>query len=387
MTGVDQLVADGFAELQGRRIGLVTHPAAVDRHLRSSADLLRSAPGVKLEALFGPEHGLTGHAQDLEGVREETIDDGIRCFSLYGDSVESLRPAPAMLEGLDDLVIDLVDIGSRYYTFQATMLYCMEAAAKVGIRVVILDRPNPLGGIAVEGPLLKPGYESFVGCHSICTRHALTIGELARLYKAERKIDVEIKVIECHGWRREMLFPQTGLPWAMPSPNMPTFDTALIYPGICLIEGTNLSEGRGTTRPFEIVGFPGIDADKLAVRLNESQLPGIYFRPVNFKPTFQKHAGQLCGGVQLHVIDVIAFQPVRAGLAVLIELRNRAGDRFRWRTEMYEFVTNPIAIDLLFGSDRERKAIEAGVDWREIAAAWEAEEWEFAVRRKEYLMY
>jgi uncharacterized protein YbbC (DUF1343 family) len=335
----------------------------------------------------------------------------------------------------------------------------MEAAAGTGIRIVVLDRPNPLGGVSVEGPLLvsnhsvhfdpegitdisrgsersddprinvdattptpegsqKPGgrapnsgglakprppanisdpagvpesprlgYESFVGCHSVCTRHGMTIGELAQLYKAERKINIELQIIPCQGWRRTMLFPATGLTWVMPSPNMPTFDTALVYPGMCLIEGTNLSEGRGTTRPFEIVGFPGINSEKLANRLNALQLTGVYFRPVTFKPTFQKHAGQVCGGVQLHVTDAMQFQPVRTGLAVLIELRQAANDRFRWRAEMYEFVTNPIAIDLLFGSDRERKAVEAGVDWREIAVEWEAEEGEFRMRRQQFLMY
>lgn len=382
-TGLERVSETGV--LKGRRVGLVTHPAAVDSRLRSAADILRHAPGVSLVGLFGPEHGLTGYAQDLEGVGETRTYDGIRCFSLYGDSLESLKPTPAMFVDLDDVVIDLVDIGSRYYTFQATMLYCLQTAAQAGKRVVILDRPNPLGGLTVEGPTIRPGYTSFIGPHPICTRHGLTMGELARLYVADFKLDVELLVVECAGWRRDMYFPETGLPWVMPSPNMPTFDTALVYPGMCLFEGTNLSEGRGTTRPFEIVGFPGIDAEHLAKQLNDDAIPGAYFRPVTFKPTFQKHVGQICGGVQLHVSDRLNFHPVRTGLAVMIALRNAASDRFRWRTEMYEFVTNPIAIDLLFGSDRDRLAIENGAGWRDISAAWLSEEHDFGERRNQFL--
>jgi uncharacterized protein YbbC (DUF1343 family) len=350
--------------------------------------LLAAASGVRIAAVFGPEHGWLGEAQDLIGVRDG--DDplaGLRCYSLYGASFASLKPKPEMLRDLDVLVIDLQDVGSRYYTFQATMLYCLEAAAGVGLRVVVLDRPNPLGGETVEGPSIRPGHESFVGVHAIATRHGLTIGELARLYKAERRIDVDLEVVACQGWRRDMDFDATGLPWVLPSPNMPTVDTAFVYPGQCLIEGTNLSEGRGTTRPFELCGAPGIDARRVCERLNGEGLPGVAFRPAWFQPTFQKHAGRLCGGPQLHVVDRATFRPVRTGLAVLAALRAAAGDGFAWRTEEYEFVRDPIAIDLLFGSDRERNALEAGEDWRAIAAAWEAEEAEWQGRRGKALSY
>jgi uncharacterized protein YbbC (DUF1343 family) len=280
------------------------------------------------------------------------------------------------------VVIDLQDVGSRYYTFQATMLYCLEAAAGVGLRVVVLDRPNPLGGDVVEGPTIRPGYDSFVGAHPITTRHGLTVGELARFYRAERNIDVELDVIACDGWHRDMDFDATGLPWVLPSPNMPTVDTAFVYPGQCLLEGTNLSEGRGTTRPFELCGGPGIDARRVCERLTGEGHPGVTFRPAWFQPTFQKHADQRCGGLQLHVADRTAFRPVRTGLAVLAALRDAAREpggssprfQFAWRTAVYEFVRDPIAIDLLFGSDRERKALEAGEDWRAIAAAWEPED-------------
>lgn len=371
VTGLERLQAGQFARLCGKRIGLVTHPPAVDRHFRSAAELFFTDPNVNLVSLFGPEHGFTGAAQDLEGVGGDASPyPGVACHSLYGHNVASLRPTPAQLADIDLLVIDLVDIGSRYYTFVATMLYCLEEAARANKPVLVLDRPNPLGGIAAEGPFLQPGFESFVGPHPIPTRHGRTIGELARLFQSERNIDVELEVLECQGWQRHQDHDETGLPWVMPSPNMPTLDTAFVYPGMCLIEGTNLSEGRGTTRPFELCGFPGVDSQKLAQDLNDFALPGIKFRPIMFKPTFQKHAGQLCGGVQLHVIDRKTFQPVRTGLAVLWSLRQHAGDRFQWRTEEYEFVTNPIAIDLLFGSDRERLMIEADAHWRDVAASW-----------------
>jgi uncharacterized protein YbbC (DUF1343 family) len=385
-TGLDVLRDDGFRPLRGRRVGLVCHPASVDSHLRHVADLFAGAEGVTLAALFGPEHGFAGTAQDLIGVGDGT-EGALHVHSLYGSSFESLKPTAEQLSGLDALVIDLQDIGSRYYTFQATMLYCLEACAANGVAVVVLDRPNPLGGVAVEGPALRAGYDSFVGPHNIATRHGLTMGELARLYRKARVPDVRLEVIACDGWRREMYFEQTGLPWVLPSPNMPTVETAAVYPGMCLIEGTNLSEGRGTTRPFELVGAPWIDPRALAARLEGEKLPGVRFRPAHFRPTFQKFASRDCGGVQLHVTDRGAFRPVRTGLAVLTAMRELSGTRFAWRTEEYEFVSDRPAIDLLFGSDRERRAIEAGAPWREIAAAWEPEEAAFAEARREFLIY
>jgi uncharacterized protein YbbC (DUF1343 family) len=382
------LADQGFAPLHGLRVGLVTHPAAVDGRLRHIRERLAAAPGVHLAALFGPEHGWMGEAQDLIGVEGGTEpDSGLRIYSLYGDSFDSLSPTVEQLRDLDALVIDLQDVGSRYYTFQATMLLCLEAAARRGLRVVVLDRPNPLGGERVEGPLLRAGYESFVGIHPIVTRHGMTIGELARLYQSERKLNVELLVVPCEGWRRDCDFDQTGLPWVLPSPNMPTLDTAFVYPGQCLLEGTNLSEGRGATRPFELCGAPWIDARKLCRRLQDESWPGVSFRPTWFRPTFQKFAGQTCAGVQLHVTDRQAFQPVRVGLAVLAAFREQSREAFAWRTEPYEFVTDRLAIDLLFGSDRERVALEAGTPVRDICRAWEAEEAAFRQRRQPYLMY
>ena len=386
-TGLDVLVERGFAQLRGLTFGLVTHPAAVDGHLQHAADLLDAAPNCRLAALFGPEHGLLGHAQDLIGVASQAAKDGPQVFSLYGSNYSCLRPTAEQLKGLDALVIDMQDVGSRYYTFQATMLFCLEAASVSKLKVIILDRPNPLGGVAVEGPTIEAGFESFVGIHPITTRHGLTMAELAQLYRAERKISVDLQIIACEGWRRRMTFDQTGLPWVMTSPNMPTPETAFVYPGQCLLEGTNVSEGRGTTRPFEICGAPSIDGRQLARRLNDEGWPGVHFRPVCFQPTFQKHAGQQCRGVQLHILDREAFQPVRTGLAVLAALRDLVGSNFDWRREPYEFVADRLAIDLLFGSPRERQALESGRSAVEIGSAWEADEAAFGRRRNAFEIY
>jgi uncharacterized protein YbbC (DUF1343 family) len=380
MSGLDVLRETDFAPLRGKRVGLVTHPAALDGQLRSAADLF--AERVNLVALFGPEHGITGEAQDLIPVSCGG-EGAVRVHSLYGDTFDSLKPTSEMLDGLDVLVIDMVDVGSRYYTFQATMLYCLEACAAVGLPVVVLDRTNVIGGEKVEGPTIRPGFESFVGVHPICTRHGMTMGELATLYKAERVPGVDLTII-----RHESELERGDYDWLLlpPSPNMPNYFTAIVYPGMCLIEGTNLSEGRGTTRPFEYVGFPGVDPKALVARLRQSKIEGVDFIPVHFRPTFQKLAGQTCGGVFVYPTST-AFQPVRTGLAVLCAFRELLGPAFRWRTERYEFVDHIPAIDLLFGSDRERTAIDAGTPWQDIAAAWEPEEAAFRERRKPHLLY
>jgi uncharacterized protein YbbC (DUF1343 family) len=389
-TGLDVLVSQAFAPLKGMRIGVVAHPASVDSELRHMIELLGNAPNVKVAAIFGPEHGLLGQAQDLIAVseRESRHEHPVAVHSLYGTNFESLRPTPEQLKGLDALVIDLQDVGSRYYTFQATMLYCMQVALPLGVRVYVLDRPNPIGGETVEGPALQKGFGSFVGAHDLAIRHGMTIGELALLYERELEIEGgELQVISCEGLKRSHYFDETGLPWVLPSPNMPTLDTAIVYPGQCLIEGTNLSEGRGTTRPFEICGAPWLDGTKLALRMNGEKLPGVHFRGVAFRPTFQKHAGKDCGGVQLHVTDRKTFQSVRTSFALLAAMREMSGDQFAWRTEIYEFVKDPIAIDLLFGSSRERKHLEAKQPWRDLLPAWEREEQLFAQRRHMTLLY
>jgi uncharacterized protein YbbC (DUF1343 family) len=369
-------------------VGLVCNPTSVDARLRHAADLFAQAPGVELGALFGPEHGVRGDAQYMVAVgAERDARTGVPAHSLYGDAPESLKPSAEQLAGLDLLVFDIQDVGARYYTYQATMMLCMEAAAAARVPFLVLDRPNPIGGLAVEGPALRPGFESFCGLHDLAVRHGMTVGELARLFRAERRLDVELEVLEVEGWRRSMGFRATGLPWVHPSPNMPTPETALVYPGMCLLEGTNLSEGRGTTRPFELFGAPWLDGHRLAASLAADRLPGVRFRPASFVPAWDKHAGIRCHGVELHVEDPQAFRPFRTGLACVVRARAQVPDRFRWRTEPYEFVDGVPAFDLLCGSARERAAIEAGAAPRELAARIAPEERAFERRRRTYLAY
>jgi uncharacterized protein YbbC (DUF1343 family) len=388
-TGLDILVAEDFSTLRGRRAGVIANPASVDARMRHLADLLDAAAAVELAALFGPEHGRHADAQDMIGVASE-VDrrTGVPVYSLYGSDPSSLAPSREQLEGLDVLVFDLQDVGSRYYTFSATMLHAMRAAAMHGLAFVVLDRPNPLGGLAIEGPTIQPGFSSFVGIHPLPIRHGLTMGELALLYRDDLKLDLDLSVIACRGWTRSMLWAETGLSWVLPSPNMPTPDTALVYPGGCLIEGTNLSEGRGTTRPFELWGAPWLDPNRLVAELADAPcLAGARLRPCAFRPTFHKHAGHPCFGVQPHVIDPNAFRPLAAYTALLASARRHDPDRFAWRTEPYEFIADPIAIDLLYGSSRERLAIEDGVPAEEIAADWREHEEDFRERRRGYLLY
>lgn len=387
-TGLDLLVEDGFRELRGLAVGLVCNPTAVDRRYRHAADLLHAARGVRLARLFGPEHGVRGDAQYMAAVGEERDrKTGLPMLSLYGETPESLRPSAEQLAGLDALVFDVQDVGSRYYTYQATMMLCMEAAAAAGVGFVVLDRPNPLGGLLVEGPALRPGFHSFCGLHDLAPRHGMTIGELALLFRAERQLHLDLTIVQCRGWRRGARFEESGAPWVMPSPNMPTVDTALVYPGMCLLEGTNLSEGRGTTRPFELFGAPWLDAERLARDLGALGLPGVLFRPASFVPTWDKHAGVRCHGAQLHVTDRDAFRPFRTGIACVAAARAQDAGRFAWRTEPYEFVSGVPAFDLLCGSAREREALERGEPLARMAAAWRGEERGFARRRAAHLLY
>jgi uncharacterized protein YbbC (DUF1343 family) len=386
--GLDVLAERRFRPLAGRRVALVCNPTAVTRRLVHAADLLHGAPGVRLVALFGPEHGVRGDAQYMAAVGgERDPRTGLPAHSLYGETADSLRPRRDQLDGIDVLAFDVQDVGARYYTYQATMMLCMEAAAEAGIGFLVLDRPNPLGGVLVEGPALRPGFESFCGLHDLAVRHGMTVGELASLFRAERGLDLELEVVPCRGWRRTMSFRETGLPWVFPSPNMPTPETALVYPGMCLLEGTNLSEGRGTTRPFELFGAPWLDAPRLTEDLARERLPGVLFRPASFVPTWDKHAGVRCHGVELHVTDAARFRPFRTGLAAVLHARRQDPARFAWRTEPYEFVSGVLAFDLLCGSSREREAIEAGAALADLARAIRPEERAFERRRARYLRY
>jgi uncharacterized protein YbbC (DUF1343 family) len=395
-TGLDILLHERLPLLQGRRVGVLCHPASVDAGLRHAVDALRGA-SVNITRLFGPEHGIRGEAQDMIGVDStHDVRTGIPVTSLYGERFESLWPSPETLADIDVLLIDLQDVGSRYYTFIWTMALCLKSAAQAGVSVLVLDRPNPIGGHAVEGGYIEPSAESFVGLGSVPVRHGLTLGEVARLVRAgipwggerfAKPLDCDLQVLAMRGWRREDHFDATGLPWVLPSPNMPTPETALVYPGMCLLEATNISEGRGCTRPFEIFGAPFIDGYRLAESLASEHLPGVAFRPLSFRPTFHKFAGQVCGGVQLHVTSRGDFRPYLTGVAILRALRSLAGSAFAWRTEKYEFVSERPAIDLLSGGDQVRIGIEAGRSLADLRATWQAGEDDFRQRRRDCLIY
>jgi uncharacterized protein YbbC (DUF1343 family) len=358
-TGLDRLVAgDAGTHLRAAAAGLVMHPASVTAGLIPSADALLGA-SFTLRSLFGPQHGARGEKQDNMIESEHYADPrtGLPVHSLYGDV---RKPTPEMLHGLDVLLFDLQDVGVRVYTFVWTMALAMEACAGAGVRFVVLDRPNPVGGLVLEGPVLRPGFESFVGLHPIPLRHGFTAGELARWLNEERGIGCDLEVISMEGWRREMFWEDTGLPWVLPSPNLPTPDSCVVYPGMVLVEGTNLSEGRGTTRPFELVGAPYLDPYALAEAVSPEDIPGAVLRPCFFEPTFQKHAGVLCGGVQIHVTDRPAFRPVRTAVALLRAMKDQAPDGFGWRPPPYEYEERLMPIDLLWGHAGLRECIDGG---------------------------
>ncbi|TDK23010.1 DUF1343 domain-containing protein [Luteimonas aestuarii] len=379
VAGIDVLLLDGAHLVEGKRVGLVTNPTGVDRDLRSSIDRLAAHPGVTLVALYGPEHGVRGDAQAGDQVGS-TRDPrtGVPVHSLYGEHRE---PTAAMLQGVDVLVFDIQDVGARFYTYPYTLANVMRAARRAGIPVVVPDRPNPVGGVQVEGPVLEPEYASFVGQYAIPIRHGMTLGELARLFNEGFDIGAELHVVPMRGWRRDAVEPGHALPWVLPSPNMPTPDTALVYPGTGLVEGTNLSEGRGTTRPFELIGAPYVDADVLADRMNALDLPGVRFRPAWFTPTFSKHAGELCGGVQLHVTDADAFRPVRTGIALLAALQSLYPDAFAFLPGERPF------FDTLVGNSWVREAILAGETASDIEARWLPGLQRFEAMRVRYLLY
>jgi uncharacterized protein YbbC (DUF1343 family) len=385
--GSTRLIESGA--LRGQRVGLVSNPASVDHRLLHIVDLMLADRAIDLVALFGPQHGFRSDVQDnmIESPHTE-FDTGtkqrIPLYSLYSDTRE---PTEAMLRDLDILVIDLQDVGTRIYTYMYTMANCMRAARKQGVRVVVCDRPNPIGGLEVEGITLEPGNESFVGQFPIPTRHGMTMAELARLFNDHFGIGAEMEVVAMDGWQRPMHWDDTGLPWVMPSPNIPTLDSALAFPGTVHLEGTNASEGRGTTRPFELVGAPWVPAEAFAARLNARGLPGVSFRPVVFEPTFQKHARVACGGCQIHVRDRGAFRPVLTGLAIIDEIRAADPASFQWKQAPYEYEHTKVPIDVIAGSSSFRRAIDAGDSAEHIAARWEASVAAFRDLQQPYLLY
>ena len=374
--------------LRGKRIGIVSNPASVDHNLQHIVDLALADETLTVNALFGPQHGFRSDVQDnmietphgeFEGGRRR-----IPLYSLYSDTRE---PTAEMLRDVDTLVIDLQDVGTRIYTYMYTMSNSMRACKRHGVKVIVCDRPNPLGGVAIEGITLEPGNESFVGLFAIPTRHGLTMGELARLFNKEFGIGADLEVVEMQSWSREMYGDDTGLPWVMPSPNIPTLDSAIVFPGTVHIEGTNASEGRGTTRPFELVGAPWIKAEKFAAALNARDLPGVYFRPAVFEPTFQKHARVACGGCQIHVLDRHAFKPVLTGVALIDEMRAADPASFAWKPPPYEYEHDKQPIDVIAGAKWFREMISAGERAEAIAKRWDKSVVEFRARCERYLIY
>jgi uncharacterized protein YbbC (DUF1343 family) len=382
--GTDRLLTS--KRLDGRRVGVVCNPASVDAALRHIADRLATLPGTRLAAIFGPQHGFRSDVQDNMIETAHALDE-VRRVPVYSLYSETREPTPEMLRDLDVLVIDLQDVGVRIYTYIYTMANCLKAARKQGLEVIVCDRPNPIGGAAVEGMVLEPGFESFVGMYPIPMRHGMTIGELARLFNEEFGLGAKLEVIAMEGWRREMYFDDTGLTWIISSPNIPTFDTTTVYPGGVLFEGTNVSEGRGTTRPFELIGAPWVVAERFAEGMNQRELPGVFFRPVLFEPTFHKHAGKGCGGCQVHMLDRRTFRPVEAGVALLEAFRASDPEKFRWKDPPYEYEFEKTPIDCLAGCNNLRQQIEAGVSAKEIVRSWEAPLAAFKKVRERFLLY
>ncbi|MCX5871234.1 MAG: DUF1343 domain-containing protein [Deltaproteobacteria bacterium] len=384
--GLENLLAGSPAGLDGKRLGLLSNQASTDRNLVHARVLLQQRFGSQLTCLFSPQHGFFCEKQDnmIESGHETDRLTGLPLFSLYG---ESRRPSRAMFDHLDILLIDLVDVGTRVYTFLYTMAYCLHAAAEYGKRVVVLDRPNPLGGIAVEGNLLDPECASFVGLYPLPMRHGLTFGELALYVNQEFRLGAELEVVPLQGWKRSLLFRDTGFPWVFPSPNMPTPETALVYPGQVIWEGTNISEGRGTTLPFELVGAPFWEHDKILQALEQTELPGCFLRPLVFEPTSGKWAGQACVGFQLHVTDARTFLPYRISLALLQAALRLYPEDFRYKEPPYEYEYERLPMDLILGDQRVRKELEAGLPLREIEAGWQEGLQEFKHVRAKYLLY
>ncbi len=384
--GLEKLLTTRLSSIAGERVGLVCNQASVDHGYRHAADLLREHTEINLTTLFGAQHGIRGDVQDNMIETPHIVDEttGIPVFSLYSETRE---PTEEMLGEVDTIVFDMQDVGCRIYTFVYTLANCMRAARKYGKRVVVCDRPNPIGGERVAGEVLERGWESFVGLFPIPVRHGMTVCELARMFNEEFEIGCELETVTMDGWSRELYMDETDAPWVMPSPNIPTIETAIVFPGTVHVEGTMLSEGRGATRPFELIGAPYINAVEYARALENLSLPGVHFRACHFQPTFQKHAGKTCGGVQLHVTDRAQFEPVSAGLATVKVAFDLYPDEFRWKEPPYEYVYDRNPFDVICGTAKVRQAIEGGAALNELVAGWQPAIEDFARRRRRYLLY
>ncbi|MGG0859070.1 DUF1343 domain-containing protein [Bacillus sp. NMCC46] len=376
-TGIETLLSSNLSWLKGKRVGLITNPTGIDANMKSSVDLLFEHPNIKLTALYGPEHGVRGDAQAGEGVESYTDEKtGLPVYSLYG---KTRKPTPDMLKDVDVLLFDIQDVGARYYTYIYTMAYAMEAAKENNIPFVVLDRPNPIGGLKVEGPVLEPEHASFVGLYPIPLRHGMTTGELAKFFNKEFHINADVTVIKMKNWKRSMTFDDTKLPFVLPSPNMPTVDSTFVYPATGLIEGTNVSEGRGTTKPFELIGAPYINSSELADYLNQLKLKGVQFRPVSFTPTFSKHAGKLSHGVQLYVTDRSSFEAVKTGLSIIKAIHDLYPKDFQF--------LQTGSFDKLIGNGWIKEEINQGTSVKHIMKRYHHDLKSFEKKRKKYLIY
>jgi len=384
--GLERLLEDSESIVKGARVGLICNQASVNHQYRHAADLLHAHPEINLQVLFGPQHGIRGDVQDnmIETAHGLDRNTGRRVYSLYSETRE---PTDEMLADIDTLVFDMQDVGCRIYTFAYTLANCMRAAKRLNKRVVVCDRPNPISGKHVSGNVLEPEFASFVGQYPIPTRHGMTVGELAKLFNEHFSIGCDLDVITMQGWDRQYWHDETDAPWVLPSPNMPTLDSATVFPGTVHFEGTQVSEGRGTTRPFELIGAPYIDPEEYAAALNDLSLAGVFFRACVFQPTFQKHAGVSCGGVQIHVLDREVFEPVLAGVAMAKLAYDMYKESFRWKEPPYEYVYDKNPFDVIAGSDKTRKAFEQGLSLGEIEASWQSQLNEFRRVRENYLMY
>ena len=385
--GIDQLRELHPSWLQETHIGLLVNQASLDSSSRHTKDIVSELAGGNLKTLFSPQHGIKGQAQANMIETEDEVDPHLKIpiYSLY--SSKTRTPTEEQLKGIDCLVIDLQDVGTRVYTFGTTMGLCLEAAARYKKKVVVLDRPNPIGGVEVEGNLLRKELRSFVGYHPIPMRHGMTMGELARFFNGEREIGANLDVIPMEGYKREYLFSQIGLPWIPPSPNMPAPATALVYPGQVLLEGTNLSEGRGTLQPFECFGAPYIDASSLKRQLEKRKLAGVQFREISFTPDFDKWQGQTCHGLQIHVTDPKVYKPYYTTLTIISKVMDLWPEDFSWRPPPYEYEFEKLPIDIITGDEDIRKGLEAGRDMDEMEESWQVELKGFLALRRQYLLY
>lgn len=384
--GLERLLDARAGMLRGARVGLICNQASVNHDFHHAADLLFAHPDINLTALFGPQHGIRGDVQDNMIETSHAIDrvTGLPIHSLYSETRE---PTEAMLEDVDVLVFDMQDVGCRIYTFAYTMANCMRAAKQFGKRVVVCDRPNPITGVGVAGNVLEANQASFVGQFSIPTRHGMTLGELARLFNGHFGIGCDLEVVPMEGWAREYWQDETDAPWVMPSPNMPTIDSATVFPGTVHFEGTQISEGRGTTKPFELVGAPYVQPEEYAEALNELKFPGVFYRSCVFRPTFQKHGGVSCGGVQIHVTNRNEFEPVIAGVAMVKTAFDMYPNEFRWKEPPYEYEFDRNPFDVIAGTSTLRESFERGDSLESIQASWHEPFAQFLEVREQYLLY